>query len=244
VIGDTNSTLAASIAAKKVGVNLAHIEAGVRCGDRSRPEEINRIAVDALSDIHFTPREKDKKNVSNPVWAGDLEYSLLYKMEADGEIGDLNYKGPILMTIHRDENTNVERLKEIFRLCKKIGALIVFPIHHRTKKVVEENNIDVPSNIQIIQSQNYKEIISLLGIASYVISDSGGIIKICPYFGKKCLIPLKVTEWDEVVLNGYGRYFNEQTDLSYMKSGVMPRQQDFYRKNTCQIITDTLLSYE
>jgi len=78
VLGDTNSTLAAAIAAKKVGVNLAHVEAGVRCGDRSRPEEINRIAVDALSDIHFTPREKDNKNVSNPVWAGDLEYSLLY----------------------------------------------------------------------------------------------------------------------------------------------------------------------
>ena len=81
VMGDTNSTLVSSIVAKKMGLKLAHIEAGIRCYDKNRPEELNRILVDEIADIHFTSREKDKENVSNPIYVGDLEYYFLNSNE-------------------------------------------------------------------------------------------------------------------------------------------------------------------
>lgn len=236
VMGDTNSTLVASIVAKKMGFQLAHIESGIRCDDKNRPEEMNRILVDELSDIHFVSRERDRENVANPVYIGDLEYNFLNSMSD----GDISYGGDILLTIHRKENTIKERLIEIFSYCESLMYPIVFPVHHRTKKVIEDNRIKIPSNIWVMPPLSYNDIISMMRTCRGIISDSGGITKTSPFFGKKCVIPLDKVEWQEVIDKGYG---TNKMDLDWFDDYVVRRDKNFYYvPNSCEIIIDKLLS--
>ena len=238
VIGDTNSTLAGALVARKKGIKLAHLEAVIRCGDKNRPEEINRILTDELSDLHFTSRREDNKNVSNPFYVGDLEYTLLNWLEEQNYFGEISYEDFLLMTIHRDENTNVERLTGIFDFCGKLKDRIIFPIHHRTKKIVDDYNISIPDNIEVCSPMSYKEMTNLMSKCGGLISDSGGIIKTSPYFGKKCLIPLEITEWIEVIEKGYGGYGQ---DINFFKEKKIKRDKDFYYvKNNCKLIIDKL----
>lgn len=237
VMGDTNSTLVASIAAKKLGLKLAHIEAGIRCQDRNRPEELNRIIIDSISDIHFISRIKDWVNVSNAIYVGDLEYFFLNSIEKD--FPSIAYDGPILMTIHRQENLNKSRLVEIFNFCHVIEYPIVFPIHHRTRNFVEKNNILISDNIEIIKPLNYKDMICLMRKCRGVISDSGGVTKTCPFFGKKCVVPLDKLEWDELLLSGYAvNWFNEE----WFDDCKIERDMNFYYvKDSCKRIVNALM---
>lgn len=237
VFGDTNSTLIASLVAKKMGLKLAHVEAGIRCGDKNRPEELNRILVDELADIHFISRKRDENNVSNPIYIGDLEYSYLNSRE-DASDDTITYDDPILMTIHRQENVNEKRIREIFDFCRRLGHLIIFPIHHRTEKCRNDCGILPPNNVALVQPLSYEQIIALLKSCRGVISDSGGITKICPFFGKKCIIPLDKVEWSETILSGYA---TNQLDLTWFDDYKVDRDKEFYCvKNSCEIIVETL----
>jgi len=234
VLGDTNTTLCSSLVANKMGILSGHIEAGIRCNNRQRPEEINRIVIDDLTDIHFISREKDNSNVRNPVYVGDLEYILLNQLN----ILNVCYDDFLLMTIHRQENLSKERIKNIFKFCKEIKEFIIFPIHHRTKKIVEDNNISIPKNISVQNPKSYKEMISLLNSCGGIITDSGGIIKISPFFGKKCIIPLKETEWDDVVIEGYATL---GLNYQFLREKYIERKKDFYlNENCCEIIIKSL----
>ena len=239
VIGDTNSTLAGSIAANKKNIKLVHIEAGIRCGDLNRPEEMNRILVDIMADIHCIAREKDKNNVKNPIYIGDLEYVLLNEMEKNNCIHDFRYDNIFLMTIHRAENTNCHKLNKIFKLCSEIKENIIFPIHHRTKLVIEKCNMTIPKNVKIIEPLSYLDMINYLSIVRGIITDSGGIVKISPFFGKKCLIPLETTEWTEVVHEGYGKL---GYDVDFLRYNIhINRKKDFYlQNNCCELIIDNI----
>ena len=238
VMGDTNSTLSAALVARKKNIKLAHIEAGVRCGDRNRPEEMNRILVDELSDIHFLSRKKDSKNVSNPVYVGDLEYTFLNQLENKGKLASVRYGEFLIMTIHREENSNPERLKEIFEFCGDIDKPINFPIHHRIKKIIDKYNIKIPLNIKVIDPLPYGDIIRLISYSDGVITDSGGITKICPYFGKKCIVPSNLIEWDEVEEKGYAK---RGLDEGFLKNKYMKRDRKFYfNDNCCETIVNTL----
>ena len=240
VIGDTNSTLISSIAAKKMGIKLVHIEAGVRCYNKNIPEEINRIIVDEISDIHFISRKKDAKNVSNPIYIGDLEYNYLNSIEKEFK-EDIIYDDPIVMTIHRQENLNIRKINKIFKFCDEIKLPIVFPIHHRTEKFIKENNITVSKNITIIEPLIYKQMILLLRRCRGVISDSGGIVKTIPFFGKKCVIPSEDVEWREVIDCGYG---TQELDEKWFDNYRIKRDKDFYyKKNSCEMIEETLKQY-
>lgn len=241
VIGDTNSTLISSIVSKKMGIKLAHIEAGIRCGNKNMPEEMNRILVDEMADIHFISREKDEVNVSNSFYIGDLEYNYLNKIERNFE-KEITYDQPIVMTIHRQENLNIKKINEVFDFCNKIKLPIIFPIHHRTKKFIKKYNILMPKNITIIEPVIYKEMILLLRTCRGVISDSGGIIKTIPFFGKKCVIPSEDVEWDEVI--GYG-YATKKLDNNWFDDYNIERDMNFYyKKNSCEIIERTLKDYD
>jgi UDP-N-acetylglucosamine 2-epimerase len=238
VLGDTNTTLCSSLVASKLRIPVAHIESGIRCGSRNRPEEINRIIVDDLADIHFTSRKKDNANVRNPVYVGDIEYILLNQLDGGGYIKDVVYDDFLLMTLHRQENMNKKRLVNIFKFCKKTKDFIIFPIHHRARKIIEKNNIKVPKNISIQEPKSYRDIINLLSSCSGVISDSGGVIKTVPFFGKKCIIPFCGTEWDDVVEEGYASL---DLDYNFLLNKCMPIRKDFYlNKDCCSVIIDTL----
>jgi UDP-GlcNAc3NAcA epimerase len=236
VIGDTNSTLAASITANKMNIKLAHIESGIRCGNKNRPEEVNRILVDELSDIHFISRVKDKKNVSNPIFVGDLEYNFLNNIDIDYD--KISYGDFLLMTIHRQENMNSHNLKLIFNYCEDLKMSIIFPVHHRTIKFIKEYNISLPNNINVIDPLTYKNMISIMRECRGIISDSGGIVKTAPFFGKKIVVPLNEIEWDEVMTEGYA---TNQLNCNWFDDYIIERNKDlYYVENSCEIIIKEL----
>jgi UDP-GlcNAc3NAcA epimerase len=244
VMGDTNSSLAAAIVSNKLSIPLFHIEAGIRCGKRERPEEINRIIVDDLSDVHFISRNSDACNVRNPVFVGDLEYVLLNRYVLLNSMMDfekISYENWILMTIHRDDNMNKNRLQSIFSLCEKIGKDVIFPMHHRTRKYVDDNNIIIPDNIKVIDPVSYTEMCYYLSNCLGVITDSGGISKITPFFGKKSIIPSIAAEWDEIITSGYATL---SEDEKWFNDPIITRRKDFYyNSNCCNIIYSTVCDY-
>ena len=236
VFGDTNSTLASSIVAKKMGLNLAHIESGIRCGDRSRPEELNRIVVDNLADVHFISREKDSKNVFNPIYVGDMEYAFLNGIESSFD--DISYDGPILLTIHRQENMDVDKISYIFNYCSKINYPIIFPIHHRTNQFISKNNILVPTNIKVVEPLRYMSMIKTMRYCRGIISDSGGVSKTSPFFGKKCIIPLDKVEWTETIDLGYA---TNELNLKWFDDYKINRNMElYYVKDCCRIIEEKI----
>lgn len=232
VIGDTNSTLVSSIVAKKLGLRLAHIEAGIRCNDRSRPEELNRIVVDSLSDVHFISRKRDSSNVSNPIYVGDLEYSFLYSIEH--KYNDITYDGDILLTIHRQENMNVSVLYNIFEYCHSLEQPILFPMHHRSNNFIKANGINIPNNIKIIEPLEYFDMIQVMRNCKGIITDSGGVSKTSPFFGKKCIIPLKKIEWSEIIDAGYA---TNELKTGWFDDCKIDRDMNFYyAEDSCKTI--------
>ena len=237
VFGDTNSTLVSSLVARKMGLRLAHVEAGVRGGDMSVPEEVNRIVVDSISDIHFTSRVEDSSNVSNPVYVGDLEYNFLHSVE--NKYQGISYSGPILMTIHRQQNMLTSRLNSIFNCCDKISYPIIFPIHHRTKKIVLDEKINIPSNIKVIEPVTFFHMVDILRDCRGIITDSGGVTKLSPFFGKKCIVPRHASEWTEVFKEGYAT--NELDHLWFDDYRIDRNMNMYYVKKCCETIVEELI---
>jgi len=215
VYGDTNSTIAGALAAKKLHIKVAHVEAGLRSFNIKMPEEINRILTDRISDILFCPTETAIENLKKEgfdnidnliVNSGDVmqDTAIFYSEFAKVP----NYNIPekfILATIHRAENTDIpERLNSIFAAFEKISTEIpvVLPLHPRTRKFIESQDIKI-KNIQIIEPVGYLEIIYLLKNCSLVMTDSGGMQKEAFFFAKPCLTLRDETEWVELILNKF-----------------------------------------
>jgi UDP-GlcNAc3NAcA epimerase len=212
VYGDTNSTLAGALAASKLHIKVAHVEAGLRSFNMKMPEEVNRILTDRISNILFCPTETAIKNLhaegykninANIVNVGDvmLDAVMFYKNMAP----PCPYKHDFLLaTIHRAENTDsLDRLKNIFSAFSEIGKTlpVVLPLHPRTKKIIEQNNIST-TNIKITEPVGYFEMLSLLDGCKMVATDSGGLQKEAYFFKKPCLTLRDETEWVELVEAG------------------------------------------
>jgi UDP-GlcNAc3NAcA epimerase len=213
VYGDTNSTLAGAIAASKLHLKLAHVEAGLRSFNMKMPEEINRILTDRISNILFCPTTTAINNLategfehfkSQVLNVGDvmLDAVLFYAKFAPKCQYDDKF---MLATIHRAENTDSpERLNNIFKAFTKISneIRIVLPLHPRTKKLIEQNKINT-KNITIIDPVGYFEMLSLLKGCHMVATDSGGLQKEAYFFNRPCITLREETEWVELVENGY-----------------------------------------
>ncbi|MDD2636213.1 MAG: UDP-N-acetylglucosamine 2-epimerase (non-hydrolyzing) [Bacteroidales bacterium] len=217
VYGDTNSTLAGALAAKKLHIKLAHVEAGLRSFNMEMPEEINRILTDRISDILFCPTDQAIKNLKKEgyqninakiIKSGDVmqDAALYYATKSQSP----NIEVPpnfILCTIHRAENTdNLNKLQSIFSALSEISKQhqIILPIHPRTKTIILKNNIKFDkSSIHIIEPVGYLEMIYLLKNCNYVMTDSGGLQKEAFFFEKKCLTLRDETEWVELVQNSF-----------------------------------------
>lgn len=220
VYGDTNSTLAGALAAKKLGIRVAHVEAGLRSFNMKMPEEINRILTDRISDLLFCPTENAVANLHREGFrdfpcqihqTGDVMYdaALYYgNISADrsGIIGKLGLSGRkfVLCTVHRQENTdNVENLREIFSALNDISREnpVVLPLHPRTRKILVQNNIK-PA-FEPLEPLGYFDIVELLKHCGLVITDSGGLQKEAYFFGKYCITLREETEWTELVTHHF-----------------------------------------
>lgn len=217
VYGDTNSTLAGALAAAKLNIPVAHVEAGLRSFNRKMPEEINRIVTDHLSTWLFAPSEVahqnlEKEGITSGVHVvGDIMYDciLLFKEKAlsksayPGKLG-LQPKDYYLCTIHRPENTdNIENLKNIFSALNLLDKKVVLPLHPRTRKMMDQFKIKEGENVILIEPVGYFDMLQLLRLSACVLTDSGGVQKEAYYLEVPCVTLRNETEWVETVKVGW-----------------------------------------
>jgi UDP-GlcNAc3NAcA epimerase len=209
VYGDTNSTLAGALAAVKLHVRVAHVEAGLRSFDMKMPEEVNRILTDRISSILFVPTQAAMGNLKKEgcdaeiLNVGDamLDTLLFYREKASQRPPVVKEKEFVLATIHRAENTNdPERLRSICEGINEINKKIpvVLPLHPRTRSYLK--NIEL--NATVIDPMGYFDMLNLLANCSVVMTDSGGLQKEAYFCGKFCVTLRDQTEWVELVSEG------------------------------------------
>lgn len=211
VYGDTNSTLAGALAAAKLHIPVAHVEAGLRSYNMQMPEEINRILTDQISDLLFCPTDAAVQNLNNEGFAskpvkiiqlGDVmqDSALLFAEMATAPASDLP-KEFILVTLHRAENTDdPERLASIVAALNEINATfapVVLPLHPRTRKQISQNDLELHAHL--IDPVGYLEMVWLLDHCELVLTDSGGVQKEAFFFGKACVTMRDQTEWIELI---------------------------------------------
>ncbi|HUJ56643.1 MAG TPA: UDP-N-acetylglucosamine 2-epimerase (non-hydrolyzing) [Gaiellaceae bacterium] len=209
VFGDTNSTLAGAEAALDAGIEVAHVEAGLRSGDLSMPEERNRIAVDRVSALLLCPDDRSAQtlrgedvpgriDVVGDVMRDALDLSLPFAKRAAPD-----QPGPYaLLTIHREANTEPERLRRLISELNGAGWTFVFPVHPRTRHVLDENGIRLSPEVRATEPQGYLELLALASGASRIVTDSGGLQKEAYWLGIPCVTLRANTEWVDTVEAG------------------------------------------
>jgi UDP-GlcNAc3NAcA epimerase len=214
VYGDTNSTLAGALAARKLQIQVAHVEAGLRSFNMAMPEEVNRILTDQISDVLFCPTKTAVKNLQNEGFGtkkasvemvGDVMFdvSLFFAEKLGAPLVNEPY---VLCTLHRQENVDSpERLREIVGALNWISTRmkVILPIHPRTQKMMEK--MGVRFEFPTIEPASYLEMMNYLKNCRAVLTDSGGLQKEAYFFQKPCLTLRDETEWVELVENGVNR---------------------------------------
>jgi len=238
VYGDTNSTLAGALAAAKLNIPLAHVEAGLRSFNRKMPEEKNRVLTDHVSDLLFAPTSSALANLaregidhSGALLVGDVMYdaSLYYGDKASRQSRvleqlDIRPRQYILATVHRAENTNCEdRLRTILTSLRGVSRDIpvVFPIHPRTHKAMlkAEGCTALANGIQFTEPVSYLDMAMLEKNARVIVTDSGGIQKEAFFFCVPCITLRGETEWQELIDMGWNR-LAPPTDPANLESAL------------------------
>jgi UDP-GlcNAc3NAcA epimerase len=217
VYGDTNSTLAGSLVAAKLGVPLAHVEAGLRSFNWSMPEEINRVLTDSAADLLFCPthgavdnlrREGVVEGVHN---TGDVMLDTLQRFLPCAEEtarfpGELNLEAGsyVLVTLHRPVNVDdLQRLAALLGVMVRLEERVVFPVHPRTRASLAEMGYEPASNLTLIDPVGYLDMLSLERNARRIVTDSGGVQKEAYILGVPCVTARGETEWTETVDAGW-----------------------------------------
>ena len=226
VFGDCDTTTAGALVANKNNIFLVHIEAGMRSYNKKMPEEINRLITDNISDLllcsTFDSLDKLKHEniLSLTYFVGNLQLDLLnivcnnYKEDSFIKKNNLIKNKYVLLTIHRAYNTTVDSLNKIFLHLKQLPYNIIFPIHPRTKNVIDKNNILIPKNIQLIEPANYINMVILEKFSKFIITDSGGIQPEAYFLKKKCIVLRSETEWLEPIINKNNILYDYKTPLN------------------------------
>jgi UDP-N-acetylglucosamine 2-epimerase len=226
VPGDTNSALAGALTSVKLGIPVAHIEAGARCYDMGMAEEINRRLIDHCSKLLFAPTLNCKKNLERESvigeihLTGDTMYDVFLKFKDKADRSDilerleLSNKEYGLLTLHRAENVDdPTRLKSILEGIGKANMEIIFPIHPRTANRLKEYNISLEHNkIRIIDPLGYIEMLKLLKHAKLVLTDSGGLQKEAFWSQTSCITLRDSTEWVETVEAGVNQIIGADSE--------------------------------
>jgi UDP-GlcNAc3NAcA epimerase len=263
VYGDTNSTLAGAIAAKKLNFILIHIESGLRAFSYSLPEEMNRVLTDRISNLLFCPSKEAIINLTNEGFnnfeckflnVGDVMYDACLKFSNNNskilEKLDLKPSSYVLSTIHRNENTdNIENLKNIISALNEISkeTRVILPIHPRTRNLIFLNNISIDFNI--IDPIGYIDMMKLISNCTIVISDSGGIQKEAYFNKKNCLNLRNESEWKELIDNKNNINVGNKTESiinAYNNRFELNQnyESDFYGSgNSSQLIVSEILKF-
>ena len=219
VYGDTNTTLAGALAAAKLNIPVAHVEAGLRSFDRTMPEEINRVITDHISDFLFCPTKTAVDNLRNEgvtrgvhlvgdVMVDALEFNKEIAEERSQILKRLGVAPTqyLVLTVHRPANTDSrEHMENIIGAVGEAGMPVVFPVHPRTRKFLEEYGMwdRLPSNIIVTEPLGYLDILKLMRHASKILTDSGGMQKEAYMLGVPCITLRENTEWVETLQNGW-----------------------------------------
>lgn len=214
VVGDVNSTLACSIVAKKLGIKVAHVEAGLRSGDMNMPEEVNRIVTDSISDLFFVTEQSGLENLIKEGHSPNAIHfvghvmidNLFYQMKALEKTPQERFEtAPLktqlqtygVVTLHRPSNVDDPSiLKQIMSALDEVGAEIplVFPVHPRTRANLASFNIRVPAHIHLLAPLPYMEFLNLWKDAKLLLTDSGGLQEESTALGIPCLTLRNNTE--------------------------------------------------
>lgn len=218
VYGDTNSTLAGALVAAKLGVAVAHVEAGLRSFDRTMPEELNRVLVDQLSALLLCPTEGAVANlaaegitrgvhvVGDVMLDANLALAPLAR-ERSHALADARVEPGrfVLLTAHREANVQPEALARIAAGVNALDEPVVFPVHPRTRGVLDASGIALGPHVRAIPPAGYLDFAALCSQARVVLTDSGGVQKEAYWYGVPCVTLRTTTEWPETVEAGWNR---------------------------------------
>jgi UDP-N-acetylglucosamine 2-epimerase (non-hydrolysing) len=250
VVGDVNSTLAGALVAAKMGIPVAHVEAGLRSGDRTMPEEINRLATDAISDLLLTScRDADQQLLREGVPAEKIHFvgnvmidslvMLLPKAVASSKARELGVgEGPfILATLHRP--SNVDQPARLQLLMKGLTEMaqqmpVVFPVHPRTRKMLDQSGFRADgSRLIFTEPLGYNDFLALESRSALVITDSGGVQEETSYLGIPCLTVRQNTERPVTVTEGTNQLIDpEKVSLAAAARAALQRGR---RREPCSI---------
>ena len=218
VYGDTNSTLAGALAAAKLHIPVAHVEAGLRSFNRHMPEEVNRVVTDHVSDLLLCPSHTAMENLAtegidkNVHVVGDIMLDVLNwalnrtSTARNGTLAELEVgeRGYVLATVHRSENTNdTRRFAGILNALDSLDEPVIFPAHPRARKVISESGYKMPPHVRLIDPVGYLDMVSLTRSARMVLTDSGGLQKEAYWLSVPCVTLRDETEWVETVEAGW-----------------------------------------
>ncbi|MBA3364688.1 MAG: UDP-N-acetylglucosamine 2-epimerase (non-hydrolyzing) [Actinobacteria bacterium] len=225
VYGDTNSTLAGARAASAVGVALAHVEAGLRSGDLSMPEEHNRIEVDAISDLLLCPDERSSTTLAREEVRGDRQvvgdvmadacFRLAPLARRRSRILDALTLQPgryVIATVHREANVRASRLARIMDGLNRLAEPVVFPAHPRTRAALETGGLTAAPHVQVVRPLGYLDFAALASQARVIATDSGGLQKEAYWYGVPCVTMRPSTEWVDTVEAGANQLVDADPD--------------------------------
>lgn len=265
VYGDTNSTLAGALAAVKLHIPVAHVEAGLRSFNRKMPEEINRVVTDHVSDLLFCPTQTAVDNLKNEgiekgVWlTGDVMLdALLENIEVAEEKSDildklgLSDESYLLATVHRPSNTDYrENLLSIMEAFLEIEEPVVIPLHPRTEKALKRfglyDRLSEDASVMLTAPLGYLDFLKLERHARMILTDSGGVQKEAYFLQKPCITLREETEWVETLEDGWnvlvGSRFSEI--VAFVKSSPLARKsfEAFGNGNASELISSVFQMY-
>lgn len=256
IFGDANSTLAGAIAASRLNIPLIHVESGVRTGDKTSPEEINRIVADHIAQIHFVSSKIDAKNlkregiIEGVYYSGDIIFDLVLDLAKEIKSGYKEYnRDYILCTIHREENIKSPTvLSNILSVLKNYHRHVIFITHPRTNEVIQKLQIETP-NITFVQGMLYKELLAAIKGCRFIVTDSGALQRESYYLKKHCLIRQEIAFWQSLTKAGIHKTFNNSQDdflrslewIEEKASKTYPEYNDFGKGIAASVILEKII---
>ena len=258
VFGDTNTTLAAALAAAKLHIPVVHVEAGLRSFNRTMPEEINRIVVDRCSDLLFAPTEAayaqlvseglgEVSVLTGDIMADALRENAKRALQRSSVLERLGVEegSYILLTLHRPYTVDDARtLAHVLEQMSQVGLNVLFPVHPRTRTMIDEHTIPVGSSVRCVPPQGYLDFIRIMNGASAIVTDSGGIQKEAYLLGRPCVTIRTETEWIETVEAGWNLLVDPQSpDISRQIQAFKPAgsRPDVYGRSVADKMVKHLL---
>ena len=225
VFGDTNSTLAGARAARQAGVSFAHVEAGMRSGDMTMPEEHTRIEVDSIADLLLCPDERshailETEGVTGTIAVvGDVMADACFtfapiareRSRVLDELG-LEAGGYLVATVHRQANVFEPRLSRIVAGLNRLGEPVIFPAHPRTRAALTSNTVSLGRDVRLLDPLGYLDFAALASQARVILTDSGGLQKEAYWYGVPCVTMRPSTEWVDTVRVGANVLVDDDPD--------------------------------